>query len=96
MEDIGYLEKYLEDAFGGDVFEKSVVDSLLVEPNIFQPFTHEKEHGDFAYMPIRDWDHLKEALEEKLEEYNETNVVMNLVLFQDAMSHVCRIIRMLY
>jgi dynein heavy chain len=96
LEDIGYLQKYAEDAFGGDVFEKSVVDSMMVEPLIYQPFIHEKETGDFAYMPTKSWDQLKDVLEEKLEEYNETNIVMNLVLFKDAMSHVCRIVRMLF
>lgn len=30
-----------------------------------------------------------------LNEYNETNAVMDLVLFEDAMKHVCRITRIL-
>ena len=54
------------------------------------------ETGDFAIKGVKNWDDLKNALENKLEEYNETNIVMNLVLFKDAMCHVCRIIRMLY
>jgi len=35
-------------------------------------------------------------LTSKLKEYNETNIVMDLVLFKDAMIHVCRIMRILY
>jgi len=35
-------------------------------------------------------------LEEKLQDHNETNIVMNLVLFKQAMKHVCKIIRILY
>ena len=30
-----------------------------------------------------------------LDEYNETNAVMDLVLFEDAMKHVCRISRII-
>jgi dynein heavy chain len=33
------------------------------------------------------------VLNEALLEYNETNAVMNLVLFEDAMKHVARIAR---
>jgi len=45
---------------------------------------------------VTSWEMLKNNLEIKLEEYNETNIVMNLVLFKDAMMHVSRIIRILY
>jgi dynein heavy chain len=38
---------------------------------------------------------LKKALEDKLAEYNETNAVMDLVLFQQAMEHVTRISRII-
>lgn len=31
-----------------------------------------------------------------MEEYNETNIVMNLVLFKDAMRHITRIMRILF
>lgn len=34
-------------------------------------------------------------LEESLVEYNESNAVMNLVLFDLAMEHVCRIARII-
>jgi dynein heavy chain len=36
---------------------------------------------------------MHKVLNEALLEYNETNAVMNLVLFEDAMKHVARIAR---
>jgi hypothetical protein len=45
---------------------------------------------------VETWEELKTNLELKLHEYNETNIVMNLVLFKDAMLHVCRIMRILF
>lgn len=47
------------------------------------------------YSPIPDHQALRKALEEKLAEYNDSNAVMDLVLFQQAMEHVCRITRVL-
>lgn len=41
------------------------------------------------------YDALKKILEDKLAEYNDSNAVMNLVLFQQAMEHVCRISRII-
>ena len=38
-------------------------------------------------------DALADRLAEALREYNDTNAVMDLVLFEDAMKHVCRITR---
>lgn len=39
--------------------------------------------------------HHLQILEERLNEYNETNAVMDLVLFQQAMEHVTRIARII-
>lgn len=51
---------------------------------------------DFAtYLPIENMKSLKEILNEKLEEYNETHVQMNLVLFDQAVEHVVRIARII-
>ena len=51
--------------------------------------------GDPKYMPIDDWQQLIRLLTDALDNYNEVNASMNLVLFEDAMMHVCRINRIL-
>ena len=51
--------------------------------------------GEPKYMPVNDWETLNKLLTEALKSYNELNAVMDLVLFEDAMSHVCRINRIL-
>lgn len=51
--------------------------------------------GDPKYMPVADWPSLNKLLVEALENYNELNAAMNLVLFEDAMQHICRISRIL-
>ena len=51
--------------------------------------------GDPKYLPVPDWPTLNKLLVEALENYNELNAAMNLVLFEDAMEHVCRISRIL-
>jgi dynein heavy chain, axonemal len=44
---------------------------------------------------VTGYEQLKKMLDDKLAEYNESNTVMNLVLFQQAMEHVCRIARII-
>ena len=51
--------------------------------------------GDPKYMPMDDWQQLTRLLTDALDNYNEVNANMNLVLFEDAMMHVCRINRIL-
>ncbi|XP_056673432.1 dynein axonemal heavy chain 9 isoform X2 [Monodelphis domestica] len=51
--------------------------------------------GEPKYMPVKTWELLTQILVEALENHNEVNQVMNLVLFEDAMCHVCRINRIL-
>ncbi|KAL6109087.1 dnah11 [Pungitius sinensis] len=54
-----------------------------------------KKGTEASYVAITDWAALKSVLTEALESYNELNAAMNLVLFEDAMQHVCRISRIL-
>lgn len=51
--------------------------------------------GDPKYMFAEGWTELNKILVEALDGYNELNAVMNLVLFEDAMMHICRINRIL-
>ena len=48
-----------------------------------------------VYNDITEYSKLQKILEDTLEEYNETNATMNLVLFEDAMKHICRISRII-
>ena len=44
-------------------------------------------------MPVSSWDSLHTLLKDALKGYNELNPAMDLVLFEDAMSHICKINR---
>ncbi|KAJ7420209.1 hypothetical protein BTVI_22374 [Pitangus sulphuratus] len=61
--------------------------------NIFCHFA--KGSGEPGYRPVPTWEQLNQILVEALDSYNEVNAAMNLVLFEDAMCHVCRINRIL-
>ncbi|RLU17527.1 hypothetical protein DMN91_009762 [Ooceraea biroi] len=51
--------------------------------------------GEPKYAPVKDWNQLVKLLEDALFNYNELVSAMNLVLFEDAVYHVCRINRIL-
>ncbi|XP_061233427.1 dynein axonemal heavy chain 17 isoform X1 [Neopsephotus bourkii] len=68
-------------------------DVLFAKPNIFCHFAQGR--GDPKYLPVPSWPALNKLLGEALDSYNEVNVAMNLVLFEDAASHICRISRIL-
>jgi len=62
-------------------------------PNIYVHFSHglqEKVYGD-----LPNYAKLTSLLEEALKDYNDNFATMDLVLFEDAMKHVCRITRIL-
>ncbi|KFV69246.1 Dynein beta chain, ciliary, partial [Dryobates pubescens] len=61
--------------------------------NIYCHFA--KGVGEPSYRPVPSWEELHQILVEALDNYNEVNAAMNLVLFEDAMCHVCRISRIL-
>ncbi|XP_063306953.1 dynein axonemal heavy chain 11 [Pelobates fuscus] len=75
-------------------FFEGVEDQVLSrQPLIFCHFSNGV--GAPSYLPVDRWDSLKKTLVEALDSYNELNAEMNLVLFEDAMQHVCRISRIL-
>ena len=51
--------------------------------------------GEPKYLPVTHFADLNKTLVEALDGYNEINAVMNLVLFEDAISHILRINRIL-
>lgn len=61
---------------------------------IFNNFSQGIGHENRDYDLLKPED-LKKYVQEALNEYNENNAEMPLVLFQDAMEHVCRITRII-
>lgn len=68
------------------------VEELFDRPLVYTTFV---TTTDGAYLPIPSIDKLKSVLESKLNEYNETNAMMDLVLFEQAILHITRINRIL-
>jgi dynein heavy chain len=63
------------------------------EPLIFANFVGGLD--DKLYDQFANFDAMSARLQEALREYNDTNAVMDLVLFEDAMKHVCKISRII-
>ena len=78
-------------------FDNLGMDKLTARPLSFTTFTtiEENEFGKNPYCMVESDEILSSRLEEKLKEYNEVNAVMDLVLFQMAIDHVCRITRVI-
>nr|NP_001262793.1 dynein heavy chain at 93AB, isoform C [Drosophila melanogaster]AGB96173.1 dynein heavy chain at 93AB, isoform C [Drosophila melanogaster] len=80
-----------------DIVKKSFeeIDESVIfdKPNIYCHFAG--GIGDPKYMPIKGWPELHKLLQEAMSSYNDLVAAMNLVLFEDAMMHVCRINRIL-
>ncbi|XP_063367395.1 dynein beta chain, ciliary-like [Cydia amplana] len=99
-----YSDKFV-DAVDIDAFNKLIQEVIKknceeIEENVVfdKPliFCHFAEGvGDPKYFPIRDWPQIKKLLDESLASYNDLVATMNLVLFEDAMYHICRINRIL-
>ncbi|XP_050294546.1 dynein beta chain, ciliary-like [Anthonomus grandis grandis] len=74
-------------------FEEIDENAIFEKPLIFCHFA--EGIGDPKYFPIVDFEHLSRLLHEALNGYNDLVAAMNLVLFEDAMYHICRINRIL-
>ncbi|XP_078257485.1 dynein axonemal heavy chain 17-like [Rhinoraja longicauda] len=91
-QDIANFPKYqqlMSKSCFGDMEESA----LFQIPNIFCHFA--SGIGEPKYLPVDEWPILNKLLVDALDNYNEINAAMNLVLFEDAMAHVCRINRIL-
>ncbi|XP_014742318.1 PREDICTED: dynein heavy chain 9, axonemal [Sturnus vulgaris] len=72
------------------------IDDTLEQAKHMNIYCHfAKGLGEPGYRPVPSWEELNQILVEALDSYNEVNAAMNLVLFEDAMGHVCRISRIL-
>ncbi|TMW50187.1 hypothetical protein DOY81_004746 [Sarcophaga bullata] len=80
-----------------DIVKKSFeeIDESVIfdKPNIYCHFAG--GIGEPKYMPVKGWTELHKLLTEAMSSYNDLVAAMNLVLFEDAMMHVCRINRIL-
>ena len=63
------------------------------EPLLFCNFVQSIE--DPVYDQVTCLHSMSDVLEDALREYNDTNVTMDLVLFEDAMKHIARIVRII-
>ncbi|KAF2978603.1 hypothetical protein EK904_004180 [Melospiza melodia maxima] len=93
-----YRDRMVEEV-DGDTFDKiqremvkkcydDIEDTLeqAKHMNIYCHFA--KGLGEPGYRPVPSWEELNQILVEALDSYNEVNAAMDLVLFEDAMSHV--------
>lgn len=80
-----------------EIFKKSIeeIDDIKIfkEPIVYSHFADGLNEP--KYMPIKNWHSLSKILTEAQASYNEIIGQMNLVLFEDAMAHICRINRIL-
>ncbi|XP_061501815.1 dynein beta chain, ciliary isoform X1 [Anopheles gambiae] len=74
-------------------FEEMDETKVFSKPIIYSHFA--EGLTDPKYMPVASWETLNKTLEEAQSNYNDMIGAMNLVLFEDAMSHICRISRIL-
>ncbi|NWR24818.1 DYH17 protein, partial [Emberiza fucata] len=74
-------------------FQEINEELMFAKPNIYCHFAQGMD--EFKYMPVTSWASLSALLRDALDSYNEVNAAMNLVLFEDAVSHICRISRIL-
>ncbi|KAJ8974478.1 hypothetical protein NQ317_016132 [Molorchus minor] len=85
------------DKIVGEVVKKGFPEmdeaAIMETPLIFCHFA--EGIGDPKYFPILNFNHLSRLLNEALSGYNDLVAAMNLVLFEDAMYHICRINRIM-
>jgi len=62
--------------------------AVLEKPLMFVHFA--EGIGESKYLQLSSWDMLNKLLIEAMSQYNDLVGAMNLVLFEDAMDHVCR------
>ncbi|XP_031448519.1 dynein heavy chain 10, axonemal isoform X3 [Phasianus colchicus] len=88
----GHIKNLIEENF------RDELEHAMRDPILFGDFRMALNEGEpRIYEDIQAYDVAKNLFQEILEEYNEVNVKMNLVLFDDALEHlihVYRIIRM--
>ncbi|EGI59469.1 Dynein beta chain, ciliary [Acromyrmex echinatior] len=95
---VNYEDQKVFDQLLIGALRKNIPDLKENEISLEQPliYCHFAEGlGELKYAPVKNWTQLVKLLDEALLNYNELVSAMNLVLFEDAMYHVCRINRIL-
>uniref|UniRef100_A0A4W6EVU6 Dynein axonemal heavy chain 11 n=1 Tax=Lates calcarifer TaxID=8187 RepID=A0A4W6EVU6_LATCA len=91
-----YSDKLMEEK-DVELFNKILLDTdesmFIHQPLVYCHFAHGV--GEPRYHQASDWEKLQKTLADALEHYNELHAVMDLVLFEEAIQHVCRISRIL-
>uniref|UniRef100_A0A668A8H9 Dynein axonemal heavy chain 11 n=1 Tax=Myripristis murdjan TaxID=586833 RepID=A0A668A8H9_9TELE len=91
-----YSDKLMEEK-DVELFNKILLDTdesiFIHQPLVYCHFS--QGVGEPRYHQASDWEKLQKTLTDALEHYNELHAVMNLVLFEEAIQHVCRISRIL-
>ncbi|EKX52600.1 hypothetical protein GUITHDRAFT_157080 [Guillardia theta CCMP2712] len=80
------LQNYMDGAMAGEVIFGDFRNALRVIDGEAEARVNED---------LGSYDNVKTIFDELLERYNETNKVMDLVLFDDALDHLCRLHRLL-
>ncbi|KTG04987.1 hypothetical protein cypCar_00006303 [Cyprinus carpio] len=90
--DVELFNKILLDT--GKRYFEGIDESIFInQPLIYSHFAHGV--GEPRYAQVTDLEKLQKILMDALEHYNELYSDMNLVLFEEAMQHICRISRIL-
>ncbi|XP_069366837.1 dynein axonemal heavy chain 11 [Paralichthys olivaceus] len=90
--DVELFNKILLDT-GKRYFEGIDESFFIHQPLVYCHFS--QGVGEPRYHQAADWEKLQKTLADALEHYNELHAVMDLVLFEEAIQHVCRISRIL-
>ncbi|XP_037633762.1 dynein heavy chain 10, axonemal [Sebastes umbrosus] len=86
----GHIKNLIEEHFKPDV------EAVIRDPILFGDYmTALRETELRVYEDIQDYDASKALFQEILEEYNESQSMMNLVLFDDALEHLTRVHRII-
>ena len=87
------------DGFFSEIVRRNLVGPNLSAEDLFGPddnvYTNFVTTSDGSYLPAPSMEKLKAVLETRLVEYNESNAIMDLVLFKQAILHVTRINRII-
>uniref|UniRef100_A0A3P8TGW6 Dynein, axonemal, heavy polypeptide 9 like n=1 Tax=Amphiprion percula TaxID=161767 RepID=A0A3P8TGW6_AMPPE len=90
--DVELFNKILLDT--GKRYFEGIDESVFIhQPLVYCHFA--QGVGEPRYHQASDWEKLQKTLADALEHYNELHAVMDLVLFEEAIQHVCRISRIL-